>query len=297
MIAPRQYIWRNSSLEHVCDKISRLSKVESAEVTDIGTIKVIIHGMDRSLREDILNIGKNAMLAIQVFYKMPDGNVVGEQNEWVGDYYKPLHVPGFAGSPKEAPPDEVASKPDGAQKLKRIRAKTRGRPVVGWRLGDNELRVGTKVKFSREAALQWSLGRTLTVRPGATAEVSELSSRRPIAFIKIGGDYSDVELPIHMMGQVFQAVMPAKMESVDEVKKTKPKSEFNRLMMAIGWGRDPDEPQPSDNNPVFRDRWKLRDGEWEEDVEDAEEDMLGPDPDDTDNKASRDNKALILSKR
>lgn len=297
------YGWRNGALEHVRNKIARMDKVESAEITDVGAIKVIIKGgIDRALREDILEVGKRAVLPVQVFYRMPDGSVVGEaKTEWVGDYYKNVNIPGFGGSAQpsepEAPPEEVAAEPKGALKLKRVRSSSRGRPVVAWRIGDNELRVGTKVKFSKEAALQWSMGRTLNVRPGATAEVVSLASRRPLVFVKIGDNYTDVELPVHMMGHVFTTERKLK-ESLDEGKKFKIKygQDFNRLMTAIGWGRDHDKDETPGNSPAFIDRYVARDQEFEEDVE-TDEDALIPDDDDDSTKPASSQKALITDKR
>lgn len=304
MKVPRQnYGWQNGSLEHVRSKIARMEKVESAEITDIGAIKVIIKGgIDRAIREDILEVGKRAVLPVQVFYRMADGSVVGEskaKTEWVNDYYKNVNVPGFGGSagakPSEAPPEEVAAEPKGALKLRRVRASTRGRPVVAWRLGEEEVRVGTKIKFNKEAALQWSMGRTLNVRPGATAEVVQLASRRPMMFVKIGDSHTDVELPVHMMGHVFTTQKQVK-ESVDEAKKkSKLGGDFNRLMGAIGWGRDQDQDEVPGNSPAFVDRFTMRDQEFEEDAD--EEDVVIPNDDDEQEKPAPSQKVLIIDKR
>lgn len=296
------YGWQNDSLEYVRNRIARMARVESAEITDIGAIKVVLSGgIDRALREDVLEVARRAMLPVHVFYRMPDGKVVGEEvakTEWVGDYYKDLNVPGFGGSansaPSSAPPEEVAAEPKGALKLRRVRAGTRGRPVVAWRLGQDELRVGTKVKFSKEAALQWSMGRTLNVRPGATAEVVQLASRRPIVFVKIGDHYNDVELPVHMLGHIFTTEKKLK-ESVDEAKRKKISPEFDRLMNAIGWGRDDDRDDVQGNSPAFIDRYVARDQEFEEDC-DSDEDVLVPD-DSNEKKPERFQKSVIVDKR
>lgn len=307
------------ALDHVCRKILRLEGVESADITDLGAIYVVLSGglttETRNLREDILDIGRRAMLPIQVFYRLPDGNVVGEESEdlakqeWVDDFYKPLIIPGFLGTTSEAPPEKVSKEVDGALMLRRVRASTRGQPVVAWRYGDQEVRAGSKIRFDKGTALQWTMGRSLSIRPGAMGTVSQLSSRRPIAFIQVG-DYQNVELPVHMLGHFF-TVMP-KTESIAEAKK-KPDNgagefnhpdrtpdiefapEFNRLLNVVGfgkpadWGRDPDKDDVPVNEPFDRDNWIARSKdtiddhkEYEEVVtfaeakKDAEEDMLLP---------------------
>lgn len=284
-----------------------MHKIESADITDLGTIKVVIAGgINRSIREDVLEIGKRAMLPIQVFYRMPDGEVVGEgqgpQNEWIQDYYKTVVLPNFVGTPSDAPPEQVAAEPKGALKLRRVRSKKRGRPVVAWRLGDDELRVGTRIKFNKEAALQWSMNRTLNVRPGATATVNELSTRRPVAFIRIGGEYDNIELPIHMMGHLFNLDSGPKLKESTEGKRKDSSltPEFMKTMAAIGWGRDQEKDDVPGNSPFDRDRWQARaldtlDDEYEESVD--EDEMLVLDPDDAKQKPVKNQKTLILSKR
>lgn len=296
------------------DRISLMAGVITSEVTDLGVIKVVVEGQDRELRSRILDLGKRAMLPIHVFYKMPDGAIVGEHNEWVQDYYKPIHVQGFAGSAVEAPPEEVAKEVKGALKLRRVRSKRRGRPVVAWRLGDQELRAGSSVKFSKETALQWNMGKTLTVKPGATATVGELSTRRPIVFVKIG-EYDGVELPVHMMNHSY-TVNGVKLESIDEVKKkvkagppdhtddTMMPSQINRLMNAIGFGRNPDFDNVPVNQPFDKDGWIVRakdtiddDVEEEEvsfsEARDIEDDMCGLVP----KKGKTASKVLLLGKK
>lgn len=301
----------SAALQYVCRKISKLEGVEWAGISDLGAIQVVLAGGltsdTRHLREDILDIGSRAMCAVQVFYRMPDGNIIGEESkdpikqEWVDDFYKPLIVPGFLGTTSEAPPEEVSKEIKGAMKLRRVRASTRGQPVVAWRLGTQEVRAGTHIKFNKETALQWTMNRSLTVRPGAMAKVDHLSSRRPIAFVRIG-DYNDIELPIHMLGHFF-SVIPnetATIESRDDkaAKKQNAKaakaqnmangysdvdadepSEFHKLMNVIGlakpvgWGRDPEKDNVPGNQPFWRDGWIARsqdnlddDKEWEEEV-------------------------------
>lgn len=275
------------SPSYVARMVSHMKGVESAEVTDYGTVQVVIAGgINRALREDILSIGKDTFIPIQVFYRMPDGRAIGEETkdhkrvEWIDDFYAPLHVPGFLGTNSEAPPEEVSKDPKGALKLRRVRASTRGKPVVAWRYGSSEVRAGSKIKFDKEAALQWTMGRTLSVRSGASAHVNELSSRRPIAFIRIG-DYDNVELPIHMLGHFF-SVMPndAKKESLGEAKKTKAKDivdlspEFGRIMNAvgIGWGRDPAKDNVPVNQPFDHDQWIARSKDVIDDDVELEED-------------------------
>ena len=268
--------WINDSLKNVCNRIARIKGVLVSEVTDIGSIRVVLEGMNRDLRIDILDIGKRSMLPVHVFYQMPDGNIIGEskpKTEWVQDYYKTLDVPGFAMQTSTAPPEEVAAEPKGALKLRRVRSATRGRPVVAWRLGDSEIRAGATLKFSKEAALQGSMGKTITVRNGAKATVNELSSRRPIAFVTIG-DFNGIELPIHMMGSFYDVDKAIKKESIDEAKKAKSKSkltpEFAKIMLAVGmgdpgnsplgFGRAPGADNTPSDQPFDKDSWMVNRG-------------------------------------
>ncbi len=225
---------------HVRNKIAAHAGVESVNISDVGGLEVVLGGgVNRPLREAILDMARNAMIPVSVSYRMPSGQMFEESKEsptqeWVADYYTPLKIPGFAGEPVEAPPEEVAAEPKGALKLSRIRSKTRGRPVVAWRIGGQEVRAGTQVKFAKEACLQWTMGRTITIKPGASANVSELSSRRPIAFIKVG-EYDQVELPIHMLGHAYN-VDQVKVESVIEAKKSKMSPELKKIMIQVGMG-------------------------------------------------------------
>src|SRR4051812_35996388 len=140
--------------EYVAQLISRIRGVESADATDYGTVQAVISGgINRSLREQILDVGRDTFVPIQVFYRMPDGRVIGEDStdakkvEWVDDFYSTLHVPGFLGTDSSAPPEEVSKDPKGALKLRRVRASTRGKPVVAWRYGNAEVRAGSQIKF------------------------------------------------------------------------------------------------------------------------------------------------------
>lgn len=294
-----------ASLNFVARKIAAISGVEFSQVSDNGVIEVVIAGINRHLREDVLEIAQRAMMPIMVGYRAPDGNVIGEKqakNEWVEDYYKSIHVPGFATDTSEAPPEEVAAEPQGAQKLHRIRAKTRGRPVVAWRVGDDEIRAGSTIKFTKEACLQWTMGRTLTVKPGAKAKVSQLSSRRPIVFIQIG-DYDGVELPVHTLGHLFSQDKPEKAKKKEESrqftesKQSAMSSEMSRIMMAVGlgkqlgWGRPEGEDDVPENQPFNRDGW-ISKGDT-----DIQDDMVAPDDGDDEVEVPRHQKALILSRR
>jgi hypothetical protein len=213
---------------------------------------------------------------------MPDGNVVGEDkkklprtwNEWVDEFYEPVKVPGFFGTDSGAPPEKVVKDVAGSQLLTRVRASTRGKPVIAWRYDDMEVKRGSIIKFKKETSLQWTMGRMLSVKPGSMATVDELSSRRPIAFIRIG-EFDNVELPIHMMSHFFD-IMPnydVKKESKDDrnVKINKSKQaaaarqdpEMAKVIKnigvgAIGWGRDPETDNVPGNQPFNRDQWIAR---------------------------------------
>jgi hypothetical protein len=252
-------------------KISRLEGVDSAEFGKSGELVVTLRGQNRTLREHVLDIGKRAMLPVRVFYKMPDGTCFGESLE---DYYTPIHVPGFVGDRVQAPPEEVASEKDGALKLKRIRSKKRGRPVLGWKYGDKEIRRGTKVTFKAPASLQWTMGRTMNVKKGANATVVDLATNRPIVYVAMG-NYDGVELPVHAIGHVFEISATA------EEPKTKQESkmidatlgylspEMKRLVHAIGFGRDSGADEVPGNSPHSRDK-------EEEEIEPAEDMVMEP---------------------
>lgn len=303
------------AVAHVISRISSLRGIESTDLGKDGAINVVIAGgINRDLREEVLDIGRRAMLAVRVYYRMPDGNVIGEskpvietlygKSEWVEDYYKTVRVPGFAGDSSDAPPEEVAAEPKGSLKLRRIRAQTRGRPVVAWRVGDDEIRVGTKIKFEKEACLQWTSGRTLTIKPGAEAHIAELSTRRPIVFIRIG-DYDSVELPVHTIGHLFTTVKAngkVKSEAKEPKKKDLP-PEIHRILNAVGfgqpvgWARDNDTDNVPANDPFFRDRWISRGVTTIDDDIETEDDQVLPDPDDDTEDPSHKHRALIVGKR
>jgi len=281
---------------HIRDKIARLGGLESVGVAKDGAINAIIAGgIHRRLREEILDIGRRALVPVRVFYRMPDGRVIGED---VSDYYKTIHIPGFATGTSEAPPEEVAAEPKGALKLKRIRKNSRGRPVVGWKVGDKVIRRGTEIEFKNPASLQWTLGRTLTVKPGSKAVVSDLASRRPLVYLTLGG-YESVELPIHTLGHLFDLTKKPKMEAKEQEKPVGYLTpELNRLVNVIGFGRVDDLPseiQKSVYGDKAQDRKASRHAEEDVEGDETEEDFLKPPEDDGDDPSEY-QRALLLSK-
>jgi len=235
-----------------------------------------------------------------VFYRMPDGDVIGESEaakyESLDDFYTAIQVAGFAGDDRASSPDEIAGDAygdkdvsrnsdvrdkDGQLKLTRIRAGSRGRPVVGWKYGDRTLRVGDSVKFKKSCCLQWTMGRTVNVSPGATGRVSQMSSRRPIAYLNLGNN-EKVELPIHAVGHVYDVMVDPNLESREQrrapLAERAPRSsmttQMKRLVMTIGFGREPgtdDEPTNSAHaSPSARPSLHK--------YSSPEEDMLAPPP-------------------
>lgn len=69
-------------LGNVAGRIRRLEGIESVEVDKVGTIVVITNtgGIDRQLRQEALALGMNAMVPVRVFYRMPDGKTIGEDD-------------------------------------------------------------------------------------------------------------------------------------------------------------------------------------------------------------------------
>ena len=263
---------------HIKKKIESLKGVESVDVGEEGGLDVILEGgVNQPLRESVLDIGRRSMIPVRVAYRMSSGRVFeeskGSKTEWVDDYYSKIKVPGFLGEPREADPEEIASDPKGALKLLRVRSKTRGRPVVAWRHGDQELRAGTVIKFSRESCLQWTSGRTMTVKPGSIAKVSELSSRRPVAFIVIG-DYDQIELPVHMLGHAYNVdkkTTESKEEEPKRSSRTMLSKEFKRIMNVVGLGNPSTEWDQNQGKHNPEDK-RIPTGESEEE----DEDMLLP---------------------
>ena len=300
------------AIEHVAKKLARVPGVEQSFVCRDGAVDAIIAGgYNRRLREHLLNIGMRAMVPVRVFYRMEDGRAIGESQaiqEGLNDYYTPIKVAGFAGDPKAPPkPAEVAgdaySNPDaikatkdrdgyGQLKLQRLRANTRGRPVVGWKYGDHTVRKGSKVKFKKHACLQCGSGNTVDVRPGAVAKVASLSSRRPIAFLKIGRQ-NGVELPIHAVGHVYDVMLDATLESnqySEAPMSSKLTPELKRLVMTVGFGRRPGDVDTKKNSAHFR-------GPTQPDLigyqSVPEEDMLGP----PESKAATKGKSRVTVKK
>lgn len=302
------------AIVYIRDKIARLGGIESVGVGKDGAINAIISGgIDRRLREEVLDIGRRAMVPVRVFYRMPDGNVIGED---VGDYYKTITIPGFATATSDAPPEEVAAEPKGALKLKRIRKNSRGRPVVGWKVGDKEIRRGTEIEFKNPASLQWTLGRTLTVKPGAKAVVADLASRRPLVYLTIGG-YESVELPVHTLGHIFDLPKKPKNESKEHKQDNKSLGymapDIMKLVNAvgfgslpIGFGRADDLPSEvqsmmyggkSQDRKARRPAEESKDRECEcENCDETEEEFLKAPEDDTDDPSEY-QRALLLSKK
>jgi hypothetical protein len=278
-------------VDFVAKKIARVPGVELSAIVRDGAIDVVLEGgYNRPLRAHVLNIGQRSMVPVRVYYRMPDGRAIGEgtavrefeenglQNEAIEDYYTRVHVAGFAGEPAKAPPDQVAGdaygtvdvKKDvdardssGQLVLKRIRGKTRGRPVVGWAYGNHTLKKGCKVKFKKAASLQWTMGRTVAVKAGSYGTVTGLASKRPIAYLSMGGQ-GQIELPVHAVGHVYDVMVDPKLESArpfEEAKgASKPidnktgykNSNLKRLVMAVGFGRTPSEDDTPKNTAKFR---------------------------------------------
>jgi hypothetical protein len=284
------------AVDRVAKKIARMPGVEASYIGWDGAVDAVLEtAFDRVTRQHVLDVGKHALVPVRVFYRMPDGDVIGEDQaakyESLDDFYTDIHVAGFAGDDKASSPDEIAGDAygdkdvsrgsdvrgkDGQLKLTRIRASSRGRPVVGWKYGDRTLRVGDSIKFKKACCLQWTMGRTVNIRPGATGKVSQMSSRRPIAYLSLGNN-EKVELPIHAVGHVYDVMVDPNLESVNQpLAERAPRSsmttQMKRLVMTIGFGREPgmdDEPTNSPNaaQPVRPDLHKYSA---------PEEDMLAP---------------------
>ena len=266
------------AVDHVAKKIARYPGVEASYVNWDGAIDAVLEtAFDRTTRQEVIGIGMRAMVPVRVFYRMPDGDLIGEdeakQYESLEDYYTDIHVAGFAGDTPKAPPEDIGGDSygrvrigkaqddrdaGGQLKLARIRASSRGRPVVGWRYGDKSVRKGDKVKFKRACCLQWTMGRTVNVRPGATGTVSQMSSRRPIAYLSLGGN-DKIELPIHAVGHVYDVMVDPNLESVrpqqsqqlTERVRSSLTPQMKRLVMAIGFGRPPGADDTPTNTAKF----------------------------------------------
>lgn len=313
-------------VKNAANKIARLHGVESVDIAKDGAINVILAGgINRPLREDVLAIAKRDLVPVRVFYHMPDDRIIGESDitfaEAIEDWYQPVHVPGFVGDRPEAPADEI-SKPDGGEKLKRLRAKTRGRPVVGWKMGDSVIKRGTVLRAKRDVSLAWTGDRAINVKAGSTAKVYDLATKRPLVYADFG-QYSGVEIPIHSIGSMFDLVK-------DKTPKTKPKiegiedtigykaPELKRLInaiglgertseddltMAAGFGNPPGHHETAVNSPYSKQDTRLGGiGDEDssagavEDTEEPEEDMLVPqgrDPRFQKKSSGKDTKVLL----
>lgn len=262
----------SSTVDHVAKKIARLPGVEASFIGRDGAIDAVLEkAYDRPLREHVIKIGMNAMVPVRVYYRMPDGDIVGEaKNEAIEDFYTNIHVAGFAGSEPSAPPDQIAgdaqgtvdvgkekdTRDDAGQlKLVRLRAKTRGREVVGWRYGDKTMRAGDKVKFKQACVLQWTMGRTVRVPAGMTGKVSSVASKSPMGYLSIGG-HDGIELPVHAIGHVFDVMVDPALESKATpvtAKQAGLPPEMARLVMTVGFGRPPGEQfSTPKNGPKFK---------------------------------------------
>jgi hypothetical protein len=69
-------------LGNVAGRIRRLEGIESAAPDKNGTIVAVANtgGIDRGLRQEALALGKRAMVPVRVFYRMPDGRMIGEED-------------------------------------------------------------------------------------------------------------------------------------------------------------------------------------------------------------------------
>lgn len=289
------------AVEHVAKKIARVPGVEASYIGWDGAVDAVLEtAFDRSTRQHVLDIGKRALVPVRVFYRMPDGETIGEsdilKNESLEDFYTRIRVAGFADDGPNATPSEIAGDAygdkdvkrnvdardkSGQLKLTRIRATTRGRPVIGWEYGGDSLKVGDRVKFKKACCLQWTMGRTVSIRPGMTGRVSQMSSRRPIAFLDLGNG-EKVELPIHAAGHVYDVMVDPRLESkqagLHERKGTRPgrsalTPQMKRLVMTVGFGRTPGIDDTPTNSAHFK-------GPTQPDLtgysSSSEEDMIAP---------------------
>lgn len=242
---------------HVAKKIATTPGVEASFIARDGAVDVVLEkAFDRPLREHVIRMGMRAMVPVRVFYRMPDGDIVGEnkggKNEAIEDFYTNVHVAGFAGSEPTAPADKIAGdaygdkieKPDdkdrddfGQLKLTRIRSGSRGRPVIGWQYGKDSLKVGDRVKFKNACVLQWTMGRTVRVSPGMTGMVSQVSSRSPMVYMAMNGA-DGIELPVHAIGHVYDVMLSPAMEDATpiaiRISRSSLPPELSRLVGAIG---------------------------------------------------------------
>jgi hypothetical protein len=229
-------------LEYVAARIGTLEGVVASQVDGNGLIEATIAGPNRDLKAHIVEMCKRAMMPVKVVFQVEDKALNESQLQEMGyfspvmsmspsapvpcdtyardmldflnvqgpigngDRSEPVTVPGFATEPPEAPADEIATAVDGAERLKRIRSGSRGRPVVGWKIGDKTLRVGSQLKVTNDCYIPWQQGRTIGLKPGSIVNVSELSSRYPIVYGNIG-DYTGLEIPVHSLGRTMELVI------------------------------------------------------------------------------------------
>lgn len=264
------------TVDYVAKKIARLPGVEASFIGRDGAIDAVLEkAFDRPLREHCIQIGMRAMVPVRVFYRMPDGNIVGESKagekiEAIEDFYTNIHVAGFAGSVPTAPPEKIAGDAQGDQKvgaekdarddvgqlrLARIRSTSRGREVLGWRYGGKALRTGDKIKFKEACVLQWTAGRTVKVPVGMTGKVSRVASKSPMAYLSMGG-HDGIELPVHAIGHVYDVMIDPALESMATPVTSNQAGlplQIKKLVMAVGFGRPHLEPWETPNNgPKFK---------------------------------------------
>jgi hypothetical protein len=290
------------AVDHVARKIARVPGVEASFIGKDGAVDAVLEtAFDRPLRQHVIQLGMRAMVPVRVFYRMPDGNIVGEERkgekiEAIEDFYTNIHVAGFAGSDPSAPPEAIAGdaygdkvgkeKDDrddyGQLKLVRIRSASRGRQVLGWRYGKSTVRVGDKVKFKEPCVLQWTMGRTVKVGAGMSGAVSQVSSKSPMAYLSIGG-HDGIELPVHAVGHVYDVMIDPALESKNpgKARDVMPKDVLHplniaRKTMTVGFGRPHAEPWvTAKNGPNFKSQdtgpdWTLPSSK------ESEEDMVVP---------------------
>lgn len=254
------------TVDHVAKKIARLPGVEASFIGRDGAIDAVLETVnDQPLREHVIQVGARAMVPVRVFYRTPDGDIIGAKTEAIEDFYTTIHVAGFAGSEPSAPPDKIAGDAQGDQKvgaeketrddagqlkLARIRSTSRGREVVGWRYGTKALRSGDKVKFKEACVLQWTAGRTVKVPVGMTGKVSKVASKSPMAYLSMGG-HDGIELPVHAIGHVYDVMIDPALESKATAVTSRQVGlppQIAKLVSTIGFGRPHLEPWETPSN-------------------------------------------------
>lgn len=228
-------------LSYVTARIEEIEGIESVSVAPNGLIEVTITGPNTELREHVLDACSAAMFAAKVKYRMQDGRVLTHQ-ELKESHSVTLPLVSFAQAAiaglgvqgpvaqntgfqtvfvqggeldtPQTPPEVIARDVDGADQLKRVRANTRGKPVIGWKLGDQLVKKGTTLKITKACDLQWTFGRIVNLNAGTIANVVDIASRRPIAYVT-SGEYDAIEFPIHLLGKAANIVTEPSEESCE----------------------------------------------------------------------------------